>query len=449
MRVARSVSLAATDAISLVIAVTTLSAVFPGWHLHTWVLAVVALGWLPVGSVVHAFHDADDVHLAPSTVDEFPRILGWAVGATAANDLLGDFLSLPAALVLVAVIFVLTSMGRAANAAVWRRVIGPERVLLIGGERVLARFRRKLQLERTADVELVAAIDPSQRAGHLDPAELLDAASNVVLELDCDRIVVGAEDVTSDQLRAITDVGRLGQLKISVLPAINGAIGSRARLRQLGELSMLEFHCRPISSPASWAKRLLDLVLGAALLCASLPLFAAIAVAVRLGDGGPVFFRQTRGGRDGKPFTMLKFRTMVPDAEARLAESVDLAALADPMFKLKADPRVTRVGAFLRRTSLDELPQLINVLRGDMSVVGPRPEDLQLVRRYDAEALAVRCGMKPGITGPMQVHGRGDLTFSERLDVEREYMENYSLLKDLRIMAITAANAVFGQRGAY
>jgi len=121
--------------------------------------------------------------------------------------------------------------------------------------------------------------------------------------------------------------------------------------------------------------------------------------------------------------------------------------LAEPMFKLRQDPRVTRVGRFLRRTSLDELPQLFNVLRGDMSLVGPRPEELWLVERY-GETQRFRLQMRPGLTGPMQVHGRGELNFQERLAVEREYVENYSIRKDLKILLRTAS-IVWRARGAY
>jgi lipopolysaccharide/colanic/teichoic acid biosynthesis glycosyltransferase len=143
---------------------------------------------------------------------------------------------------------------------------------------------------------------------------------------------------------------------------------------------------------------------------------------------------------------MLKFRTMVKNAEALLPDLVPFDELADPMFKLKADPRVTRVGRLLRRTSLDELPQLANVLRGDMSIVGPRPEQLDLVERYLPEH-QFRLDVKPG-TGPMQVYGRGELTFEERLAVEREYVENLSLARDVRIVLMTLP-AVLGKRGAY
>jgi lipopolysaccharide/colanic/teichoic acid biosynthesis glycosyltransferase len=131
----------------------------------------------------------------------------------------------------------------------------------------------------------------------------------------------------------------------------------------------------------------------------------------------------------------------------RISEVIPVDDLKEPMYKLRSDPRVTRMGRFLRKTSLDELPQLFNVLRGDMSLVGPRPEELWLVERY-GETERFRLAMRPGLTGPMQVHGRGELTFQERLAVEREYVENYSLKKDVRILLRTA-QAIFRAEGAY
>ena len=138
---------------------------------------------------------------------------------------------------------------------------------------------------------------------------------------------------------------------------------------------------------------------------------------------------------------------MCHDAEERISEVISPDELAEPMYKLRSDPRVTRVGRFLRKTSLDELPQLVNVLRGDMSLVGPRPEEVWLVQRY-GETERFRLEMRPGITGPMQVHGRGELTFQERLAVEREYVENYRFEKDVRILMRTVST-IFRGRGAY
>jgi len=194
-------------------------------------------------------------------------------------------------------------------------------------------------------------------------------------------------------------------------------------------------------------KRLIDRVAAVVLLVLLSPVLLAIAVWILLDGGRPVLLAQERVGKDGRRFRMLKFRTMVPNAEELLPHLVAFDRLPEPVFKLPRDPRVTRVGRVLRRTSIDELPQLWNVLRGDMSLVGPRPEEEQIVARYEPEHL-VRLQVKPGLTGPMQVNGRGNLRFEERLAVEREYIENLSIARDLRILTATASTVVAG-RGAF
>jgi lipopolysaccharide/colanic/teichoic acid biosynthesis glycosyltransferase len=166
-----------------------------------------------------------------------------------------------------------------------------------------------------------------------------------------------------------------------------------------------------------------------------------IALAIWLEDRGPILFSQRRAGARGKPFLLRKFRTMHVGAERSLDDFLD--QLPEPMFKFREDPRVTRVGRVLRRLSLDELPQLWNLLRGDMSLVGPRPEQLELVERYSPEH-RFRLRVKPGLTGPMQVHGRGELTFDERLAVELDYVENLSIGRDLRILALTPVSVIRG-----
>jgi lipopolysaccharide/colanic/teichoic acid biosynthesis glycosyltransferase len=193
-------------------------------------------------------------------------------------------------------------------------------------------------------------------------------------------------------------------------------------------------------------KRCIDLAVGSVALVLFAPVLAIAAVAIKLDSRGPVFFRQVRAGVHGAPFRVVKFRTMVANAEALLPDLVDIATLEEPVFKLPGDPRVTRVGRVLRRWSIDELPQLVNVLRGQMSLVGPRPEQLDLVERYTPEQRR-RLDLKPGMTGPMQVYGRGGLSFDERLAVEREYIENLSLRRDVRLLAMTIS-AVIAGRGA-
>jgi lipopolysaccharide/colanic/teichoic acid biosynthesis glycosyltransferase len=194
-------------------------------------------------------------------------------------------------------------------------------------------------------------------------------------------------------------------------------------------------------------KRAMDVVVSALGLIVLSPLLVAISVLILADTGRPVLFRQRRAGKDGVPFTMIKFRTMDADAEQRLGELVDLATLDQPSFKIQDDPRVTRTGRFLRRTSLDELPQLFNVLVGSMSLVGPRPEEEAIVALYD-DRQRMRLGVKPGVTGPMQVYGRSDLTFEERLAMERDYLDNLSLVTDLAILMRTPGAIVRGE-GAY
>lgn len=194
------------------------------------------------------------------------------------------------------------------------------------------------------------------------------------------------------------------------------------------------------------AKRSLDVAGGLAGVSVTVLLSPLIALAIKLDSPGPVFFRQERVGQGGQPFTIYKFRSMHQGAEARLEELLALDELPEPVFKLADDPRRTRVGKFLRRWSLDELPQFWNVLRGEMSLVGPRPEEARIVAHY-SDWHRRRLAAKPGITGPMQVNGRGDLSLDERVRLELDYIENYSFWRDLRLLARTFP-AVFQGKGA-
>ncbi len=203
----------------------------------------------------------------------------------------------------------------------------------------------------------------------------------------------------------------------------------------------------PITGWHRIVKRTIDIAGSSIGLVVSAPIILASAVAIKLDSSGPIFFVQKRAGQNGKPFRMVKMRTMVENAEAQLPQLVNLDELSPPAFKLEDDPRVTRVGHFLRRTSLDELPQLWNVLKGEMSLVGPRPEELRVVRLYN-DWHRQRLAVKPGLTGPMQVNGRADLDFDDRVRLELDYIHHYSLWRDVVILAKTVTAVVSG-RGAY
>ncbi len=209
-------------------------------------------------------------------------------------------------------------------------------------------------------------------------------------------------------------------------------------------------HRPPISGLSRAVKRAMDVLGSVAGLILGAPLLALAAVAIKLDSSGPVLFVQERAGENGRPFRMAKLRTMVEGAERMMPDPTDLASSASsasPAIKRRGDPRVTRVGRLLRRTGLDELPQLWNVLKGEMSLVGPRPEETRVVRSY-SDWHRQRLAVKPGMTGPMQVQGRADLGLDERVRLELDYIRDYSLWKDLWILARTAAAVVSG-RGAY
>ncbi|HEX9097369.1 MAG TPA: sugar transferase [Candidatus Dormibacteraeota bacterium] len=194
-------------------------------------------------------------------------------------------------------------------------------------------------------------------------------------------------------------------------------------------------------------KRLLDVLLASLGLIAALPVWLVIATAVKLDSAGPAIFVQERVGRNGRRFRFYKFRSMYIDAEQRLAEFQLTNEVEGPVFKMRNDPRVSRVGAFLRRTSLDELPQLINVLKGDMSMVGPRPPLPNEVAQYRPSDL-VRLSVKPGLTCLWQINGRSNVSFDQWMEYDRDYVRNISLWLDLSILARTVG-AVLSMRGAY
>jgi exopolysaccharide biosynthesis polyprenyl glycosylphosphotransferase len=221
----------------------------------------------------------------------------------------------------------------------------------------------------------------------------------------------------------------------------------RLTVRPLGPFPVVYLEPR---RPVGWrsaAKRTFDLTLTAFGGLLVLPISLVISAAIKLDSKGPVIFRQTRVGKDGRPFDVWKFRTMVVDAEARLAELEARNEADGPMFKIKDDPRVTRVGRLLRKTSLDELPQLVNVLRGEMSLVGPRPALPVELRGWDPE-LHNRLRVKPGITGMWQVNGRSDSSFEAYSRLDLYYVDNWSLMDDLTILAKTIPTVLFG-KGAY
>ncbi|GAA4471046.1 sugar transferase [Rhodococcus olei] len=233
-----------------------------------------------------------------------------------------------------------------------------------------------------------------------------------------------------------------------IAPALMDIVGPRLHISPVAGMPLLQLSAPRFTGPAWVVKSVLDRVLALMLLIAMSPLLITVGCAVRLTSPGPAFYRQTRVGRAGTTFEMIKFRSMVRDADARLAELSAENEGSGVLFKIKDDPRVTPVGHFIRRYSIDELPQLLNVVAGHMSLVGPRPPLISEVEKYDDGGVRRRMLVKPGLTGLWQVSGRSDLSWEESVRMDLRYVENWSIALDVMILWKTAA-AVFRAEGAY
>ena len=420
--------------------------------------ALVTLPFWSVLAKIEGLYDADHPKIWHRTTDEVARIFHWVTLSVAGTlffirALPDETLTLEAAgamyLTALASAFVL----RAGARAIWRGLVPPERALVLGSGELADQVRRKLALEPGHHLVLgeyssLGGSGDARRSEQTMLEELSRAdLEYVVAGVDVDRVILAVPELDEATLARVVSACRAAGVKLSVLPPMRAMLGTAVQLSHIAEMPVIEYGTWNTTWSTLALKRAMDIIVSAVGVVLTAPLMVIIAVLVRLDSRGPALFRQQRAGRHGEPFTFVKFRTMSRDAEDRISEVVSVDELQEPMYKLRRDPRVTRVGRFLRRTSLDELPQLFNVLCGDMSLVGPRPEELWLVERY-SEPERFRLQMRPGMTGPMQVHGRGQLTFQERLAVEREYVENYSLKKDLRILLRTAG-AIFRAEGAY
>lgn len=397
--------------------------------------------WVGLAKVL-GLYDRDEDRLRHATIDEVLQVLVWGL---IGGSLLALMLSLtpagapdPASTIVVAAVAAACLFPLRASARfAWRRATPPERVAIVGSAAATCAVKRKLELF------------PQLHATIVEEREELDPEESRAAELlrSVDRVVYAPTSLDDGQVRRLLELSRATRSLVTVVPPCRDLLSPAARLDHLADLPVLEYRSSEVPGSTAFLKRTLDVLVSASALVVLFPLCLLIGLAVKLDSRGPALFAQVRAGTGGRPFRMLKFRSMVADAEEQLHNLVALDSLPEPVFKLHGDPRVTRLGRTLRRWSLDELPQLWNVLVGDMSLVGPRPEQLELVEQYEPEHFR-RLAVKPGITGPMQVYGRGELNFAERLAVERHYIESMSVFGDLRILALTIPAALSG-RGAY
>ncbi len=328
----------------------------------------------------------------------------------------------------------------------YKRGIGLRRAVIIGNLEEVGQAIQRLRDDRNIDQYLVGHITPDDEP---DPASLgtLSEAPRILEDLDVQEVIVTAA-LSTREVEAVSELCFEMGAALYVVPAVVAAAELRAEPMRVGECTLVRLHPAQLELPALLVKRVFDLTLSVLLLIVLSPLMLLIALAIRLDSPGPVFFRSKRIGLGGRPFYMWKFRSMYADAVERERELAHLNIYPTGTFKIPNDPRVTRVGRWLRRSSLDELPQLFNVLTGDMSLVGPRPSLEADVTRFQSHHFE-RLSVIPGMTGPWQVSGRNLITdFDQVVKLERAYIRSWSLALDAKILLRTLKVVVRGD-GAY
>jgi exopolysaccharide biosynthesis polyprenyl glycosylphosphotransferase len=332
-------------------------------------------------------------------------------------------------------------------------------VVAVGGAASVADFSVLLQRDRYAGMHVIGACLPSDQLADVDAAVRLgeqgvrilgdvDSVLDAVRDCGAHTVAVLAGDISADKLRWISWQLEGTDTDLVVSLGLTEVAGTRLHIQPVAGLPMLHVEEPEFTGFRRILKGAFDRAMAAIIILFSAPLLIGLAIAVRVGSRGPAFFRQVRVGLDGRVFTMIKYRSMHIDAEHRLAELVEHNVNADGLlFKVKDDPRITRVGRFIRKYSLDELPQLINVLKGEMSLVGPRPPLPAEVACYGADVRR-RLLVKPGMTGMWQISGRNDLAWDESVRLDLRYVENWSFALDLMILWKTIF-AVARGAGAY
>lgn len=389
---------------------------------------------------IAGLYDRDDLHLVHSTLDEVPLLAQltalYALGVAVLHRFLvgGTLAADQVALLWFASLAALVS-GRVGARALAGRLMPPERCLVIGDAERVDRIRQKLQSSQ-ARASVVASLPFA--SGEIDEADWVAIPAivgQIVRELGVHRIIVAP---TTGESRDVVDLIRVAKavgVRVSVLPRMFEVVGSAVEFDDVDGMPMLGVRRFGLSRSSHLLKRTFDVALGVAVLLLVSPIVLVISLAIYIDSRGPVFFRQVRVGRDGEHFQIFKFRSMVVDAEAQKDSLRVLNEVGDGMFKITEDPRVTRVGRLLRRTSLDELPQLFNVVLGEMSLVGPRP----LVVDEDAQVCGLdrsRLQLTPGITGPWQILG-SRVPMREMVGIDYLYVANWSLWLDVKLLLRT------------
>ena len=449
------VSYAATYVAASAIAPPAVSA--PGWLLAGLALTA-APAWVALFTAYHLY-DHDSQRISVASFDEVGDVFHALLAGSLAYLVLAQVLrrladwwiysALEAALFLVAAIVLIPVVRGVIRSWVFPRVMQKRRTLIVGAGAEAELVLRKLRAHPEYGLEVVGLVGGDDEADRtVSTVGDRDEIVALIEELEVDRVLlassIASHEETLDLLRSV----RRPDLQVSIVPRYFEIFTSHAILDDIEGMPVVTLPPMRLGRSSRVLKRSFDVLVSALTLLLLAPVLAVVALAIRLGSEGPVLYRQPRRGREGMTFSIFKFRTMYVGAEQRRSEVLAMNDVDGPLFKIKGrDPRVTRVGGFLRKTSLDELPQLWNVLRGEMSLVGPRPFVV-----YEADQItgwaSRRLDMTPGITGLWQVLGRNDIPFAEMVKLDYLYVTNWSLWWDLKILCQTIP-VVLGRRGAY
>ena len=421
---------------------------------YTVVSTLVAVGWL----AALRLHGTRHEKRVGSGWEEYRRVLDASLRVFGAVAILAFLLSVEVARGYLLLAMPLGVLLLVASRWSWRQWLGHQRAqgrflaraVLVGEHAKTLHVAQELQRDRSAGIVVTGAITERTGGVLMPGVPLIGSLDDIlggVARVDADSVVYSGSDLISPaKLRQFGWDLQSQNIDLVVAAALTDVAGPRIHAQPVAGLSLIHVDPPEFTGARYVTKRAFDIVVSALALLVLSPVLAVIGLMVR-ADGGPAMFHQSRVGLDGRTFTNYNFRSMFTDAEARLPELLTGADGNGMLFKMRQDPRVTRIGAVLRRLSLDELPQLINVLRGDMSLVGPRPPLRSEVEMYEHWAHR-RMLVKPGITGLWQVSGRSDLSWDDSIRLDLYYVENWSLASDTVIMWRTF-RAVLQRHGAY
>jgi exopolysaccharide biosynthesis polyprenyl glycosylphosphotransferase len=441
-------ALAASDFVTTYLALFLVLRWFAHGSIHLRIASLLLLPFVLLAAKAIGLYDRDQHMVRKTTIDEIPSLLYLAVlfaltvWLTEAVVLRG-WLTRPQVFGLLSLAFGFLVAGRLITRSFVASRVPPERCLIIGdsadGERIMHKLGSSPGVNAVV-LGRVALRSSTVDTGRMAALSILDRPSDLaeqIAKLQVDRVIVAPGGHDEDEVLHLIRLVKVFGVRLSVLPRLLEVVGSASTFEDIDGLTLLGVRHYGVGAWSAMLKRAMDVIGSAAGIVLLAPLLAMLAIAVKVDSpSGSVFFRQRRIGRRGDVFSMTKFRSMVPNAEFIKADLANLNEAEGGLFKITDDPRITRVGRFLRTTSLDELPQLFNVLAGSMSLVGPRPlvlDEDALIEGWERRRLAV----KPGMTGMWQIFGSSRIPMPEMVRIDYLYGANWSLWLDLKILIRT------------